>query len=308
MKLRKHIIKVILDFDGTCTQIPVVFEEYFHRFYRGFADYIDKSRSEGLIRGGPLTEAEWQEVQDAVRRHSPNAGWTLGGAPAAPAAADPYILADESAKLVLRRRGMKSPSLPHTINKEAYWACAAPWRPEALDTFTQLVAEGIAIHIVSNSSTEFIKGRLDELLASRPNLLRHVKVQSDAGKFRIGELTWDDSSRLSDEARARFALLPAVAEKTSTGEPWRPVYLRRGAYFDAINTVLAGNLEELENTVFCGDIWEMDLAMPFSLGALVHLVERAVPFSTYSYERQALNDCRDRGKVSKDLTGLLAWL
>jgi hypothetical protein len=52
----------------------------------------------------------------------------------------------------------------------------------------------------------------------------------------------------------------------------------------------------------------MDLAMPYALGAKVHLLDRAAPFETYTYERQALARYGDRGKMSPDLSGLLDWL
>ena len=71
---------------------------------------------------------------------------------------------------------------------------------------------------------------------------------------------------------------------------------------------LAGDLDELTQTVFCGDTWEMDLAMPYALGAKVHLLDRAAPFETYCYERQAVAAYADRGKTSADLSGLLDWL
>jgi hypothetical protein len=48
--------------------------------------------------------------------------------------------------------------------------------------------------------------------------------------------------------------------------------------------------------------------MPYALGATVHLVEQDDPFSTYCYERQALVAYGDRGRISADLSGLLAWL
>jgi hypothetical protein len=161
---------------------------------------------------------------------------------------------------------------------------------------------------VSNSSTEFIQDRLNELLANEPKLLPFVSVQSDAGKFRITEPKWDDG-RLSVDARFRFTSLPAAAVATnSISMLERPIYLRRGAYFEAIVAVLNGKLDSLKSTVFCGDIWEMDLAMPFALGANVHLIERAPPFSTCRYEREALAACGEQGKLSADLSGLIRWL
>ena len=135
-----------------------------------------------------------------------------------------------------------------------------------------------------------------------------ISVQSDAGKFRICELNWDDQAAVSVEAKRRFQALPAAYGEKLFIETERPIYLRRGAYFEAINSVLAGDFDALTNTVFCGDTWEMDLAMPYALGAKVHLLERAAPFETYRYERQALAGYGDRGKTSTDLSHLLDWL
>ena len=48
--------------------------------------------------------------------------------------------------------------------------------------------------------------------------------------------------------------------------------------------------------------------MPYALGAKVHLLDRAAPFDTYPYEREALVGYGDRGKTSADLSGLLIGL
>ena len=60
----------------------------------------------------------------------------------------------------------------------------------------------------------------------------------------------------------------------------------------------------LPNTVVCGDIWEMDLAMPYALGANVHLLDRTTPFDTYEYERYAVASSGDRAKTSVELSEL----
>jgi hypothetical protein len=290
------VAHIILDFDGTCTQIPPIFEAYLDLYCKGLNG-----------AGVSVTPSEWREAQAIVRQHSPRAGWMAGGCPSAPAAADPYILADEAAKLILRRRRATT-SGPLTAHKQAYDAALAPWREEALDTFSRLLEHGVQLHLVSNSGTDFITGRLRDLFGDNNPLRAKISVQSDAGKFRICELNWDDQDTLSAEARRRFQALPvAYGEKLLT-ETERPIYLRRGAYFEAINRALARDLDALTNTVFCGDIWEMDLAMPYALGANVHLLDRAVPFETYRYERQALVAYGDRGKTSADLSALLDWL
>jgi hypothetical protein len=296
MNTDSGLAHIVLDFDGTCTQIPPIFEAYLDLYCKGLND-----------SGLNVTLSEWRDAQATVRHHSPKAGWTLAGCPSAPAAADPYILADEAARLVLRRRGATTP-VPPTIHSQAYDAALAPWREEARDTFSRLVEHGIHLHFVSNSSTTFISRRLRDLFGGDNPVTAKISVQSDAGKFRICELNWDYQAAVSAEAKRRFQALPvAYGEKLLT-ETERPIYLRRGAYFEAINRVLAGDLDALTKTVFCGDTWEMDLAMPYELGAKVHLLDRAAPFETYCYERQALVAYGDRGKTSADLSGLLYWL
>jgi hypothetical protein len=268
----------------------VVFEDYLDRFLKG------------LVKAGfDISPTEWYDAQALVRQHSPAAGWMPAGCPAAPVAADPYILADEAAKLIVRMRKDVRP-LPN-VHTEAYVASAAPWRAEALKTFTLLIERGVRIHFVSNSSSAYITERVAQLVGTQQDLLSNISIQSDAGKFRICELSWPDQGAVSRKSARKFTALPAAVG----GVPQRPTYLRRGAYFEAINKVLAGDLGLLANTLFCGDIWEMDLAMPYALGARVHLLDRAAPFATYPYERKAIKACGARGKRSADLSRLLAW-
>ena len=79
----------------------------------------------------------------------------------------------------------------------------------------------------------------------------NISVQSDAGKFRICELNWDDQAAASVEAKRRLQALPVAYGEKLLAETERPIYLRRGAYFEAINSVLAGDFDALTNTVFC---------------------------------------------------------
>jgi hypothetical protein len=298
MHTDSRLAHIILDFDGTCTQIPPIFEAYLDLYRKGLNE-----------SGLNVTLSEWRDAQAIVRQHSPKAGWTLAGCPSAPAAADPYILADEAVRLILRRRGATTPvPIPPTVHAQAYDTALAPWREEARDTFSHLVERGVHLHFVSNSSTAFISGRLRDLFGDRNPVAAKISVQSGAGKFRICELNWDDQAAVSVEAKRRFQVLPVAYGEKPLPETERPIYLRRGAYFEAINRVLAGDFDALTNSVFCGDIWEMDLSMPYALGAKVHLLDRAAPFDTYSYERRALVGYGDRGKMSADLSGLLDWL
>ena len=68
------------------------------------------------------------------------------------------------------------------------------------------------LHFVSNSSTAMITRRLQELLKDHPSLQDKVAVQSDAGKFRIGELNWENQDAFLPEARQKFQELPAASD------------------------------------------------------------------------------------------------
>ena len=161
----------MLDFDGTCTQIPEIWETYLELFFNALGD-----------AGFNVSSAEWSEACDAVRKHSPKAAWTLAGCAAAPAAADPYMLADEATKLILRRRNDRRQA-PTEINAKAYAASPAPWREEAPDTFAKLIDRGLRLHFVSNSSTVVIAGRLQELLANPSSLERQDFSAQRRGKI-----------------------------------------------------------------------------------------------------------------------------
>jgi hypothetical protein len=296
MQTDSGLAHIVLDFDGTCTQIPPIFEAYLDLYCKGLNEL-----------GLNVTLSEWRDAQEVVRQYSPKAGWTVAVCPSAPAAGDPYVLADEAARLILRRRRART-SVPPSVHEQAYECARAPWRNEARDTFSHLLERGVHIHFVSNSSTKVIRRRLRELFGDNDPLAAKISVQSDAGKFRICELNWGDHATVSVEARQRFQALPVTYGEKPLPEIERPVYLRRGAYFEAISRVLEGDFDALPNTVFCGDTWEMDLAMPYALGAKIHLLDRAAPFETYAYERRALAGYGDRGKTSADLSGLLDWL
>ena len=188
----------------------------------------------------------------------------------------------------------------------AYNANLPPWRDDAASTFTLLQNNGINLHFISNSSTDTIQGQLKQLKG-----VANIPVNGGAAKYRITELTWDPPKTgpgIPPTVKKLFADLPAACTDQSLNNLGRPVYLRRGSYFESIWTALGEKVPDLSTTVFCGDIWELDLAMPYALGANIHFVERAGPFDTYPYERQIVTGYGQRGKIGPDLASLLEWL
>ena len=221
----------------------------------------------------------------------------------APAAADPYILAFEAASDLVTRFEIRK-LLPSDLHGRAYGEAHAPFREDLLEVLIGIDALGLGIQFVSNSSTRAIASRLDDLLSNHRDLRRKILVFGDAEKFRIREVA-PDISGTAQQLRAAFEALPAAATSAELG---RPIYLRRGAYFEALGRVWDRSGGTIENTIVCGDIWELDLAMPAALGSHVHLITRAAPYDTYDYELESARAAGARGGVSDDLGGLLTRL
>lgn len=276
---------VVLDFDGTCTLVE--------RVEKAFLDeYLTILAAANALQRDALAPL-WKAAIDDVRAAAPEAGWTLLDVPStAPAAADPYILSGEAA-LLLKRRGTIS-AIPGDAFKQAYGRHEAPFRPELEDVLEALVDKGLQVGFISNSERTVIAARLEKHLGGK--LMEKIHVTGGAAKFKVAELPvgWAGDGAAS---RDRFEALPGAA----TGQGLRrPIYLRRGWYFDAMCTFWKsfGAGYSMTETLVVGDVWELDLAMPQALGATVHLIKRAEPYRPYAYELAAAPT------ASEDLTYL----
>jgi FMN phosphatase YigB (HAD superfamily) len=291
MLVRMVLRYVVLDFDGTCTQIELAHAGFLAAYLAILED------ANGAARGA--LQPAWDAALARVRAAAPDAGWTLLGAPStAPAAADPYILAGEASALLQRDGALRV--LPPDGYARAYAANPAPWRPEVPEVLAGLVARGLRVGFVSNSDRLAIEMRLSDLLHADRALRRQIVVHGHAAKFTIGELPIGATGPGAAH-RARFEALDGSVRAPGTV---RPIYLRRAAYFDALCGLwrdLGATDYAIAETLVCGDIWELDLAMPRALGAGVHLIRRAPPFDSYPYELAQL----PAADTSADLRGLL---
>src|SRR5450432_3743842 len=121
---------VILDFDGTCTQVDRIQERF-------LAEYGQ------AIGAAPK---DWERVLATVSKAAPHAGWSLANAPStAPAGADPFILAGEASALLARARGATAPD----VFKQVYNKCIAPFRSELADVLEAL-AKKVKVAFISN--------------------------------------------------------------------------------------------------------------------------------------------------------------
>ncbi|MEO6774138.1 MAG: HAD family hydrolase [Kofleriaceae bacterium] len=267
---------VIFDFDGTCTQVDQVQAKFLDDYRRAiFAD-----------------DKPWEAAKARIAKASPNAGWNLMNAPStAPAGADPYILAGEAAALMARERKQEAPN----VFAKVYDHNVAPFRPELRDVIEALLKKRLEVAFISNSDKTKIAHRIQDLFHDKPHRAAQIQVFGGAQKFLVKELLVD--SPVTATQRAQFdQLAPGIR----IGELARPVYLRRGAYFEA----LCATRFPLAETLVVGDIWELDLAMPAALGAHVHLIQRAEPFPSYPYELAQLA----KGHTSPNLKALLKRL
>jgi FMN phosphatase YigB (HAD superfamily) len=273
---------VVLDFDGTFTDLAREAPGFEAAFPGLVADLL------GRELGGA-----WEEAVAAVRAEAPELGWTVEGQAVAPADADPYILASCAAQKIFDRVGVltREPGLRSdvitAIYKRAYRHTRAAFRPDAKAVFEQLCARGLPVYIVTNASTDAVERKLAELA---PQGREAIQVRGDAAKFVIG------AARERDE---RFERLPEARALPGLA---RPALLRRGRYFDVLAAMWRETGARPETTLVCGDIVELDLAMPAELGAHVHFITRP---RTYPYELEMVRALGARGGVSDMLTPLL---
>ena len=276
---------VVLDLDGTFTDLSREAPAFSAAFAGLAADLL----------GRPVDDV-WAEAERSVRARAPELAWTMGGHAVAPADADPYILASCVAHEVFDGLGVltREPALRadiiSTLFRRAYRHTGAAFRPGAAHLLEALLGRGLPVCFVTNAPAEVAQAKLDTLaLAERARL----SVRGDACKFMIGPPSRPD---------ARMARVPR--EKRLPGLT-RPLLLERGRYFDALAAVWETTGARPETTLVCGDIFELDLALPAELGAHVHFVKRP---RTHAYELDALAALGDRAGVSDGLAAVLARL
>jgi FMN phosphatase YigB (HAD superfamily) len=267
---------IVLDFDGTFTRV----DEEAAPFVEGFREDLN-----ALI--GERVDREWQEAWAHIARDPNSHGWQWGGQIVAPSHADPYIQATSIAQYIfdsrkifldLDRRGEALQALYANNYRKAHTI----FRDEARSVVEALVATGIPVVVVTNSHTDAVSAKLDTLA---PRGRERIEVIGDAKKYVVC-----DPEPLDD----RFS---SLEDELYIDDLARPIYLRRGKYFEALSAIWARTGARPETTIVCGDIFELDLAMPNRLGVHIHLVARP---STAAYERQAVH-AREDGAVSDDL-------
>jgi phosphoglycolate phosphatase-like HAD superfamily hydrolase len=279
---------VVLDFDGTFTDVAAEGAPFVRHFKSHLAELMGKSPER--------LEADWREEEAAVLAGAHAFGWDVGGRVVAPATADPYLLSNCVARQLMSRYGaLPDPSERHetlqTLYREAYKLTGTAFKPEAKEVLEALLGTGLPVWVVTNAHTDLVDAKLDRLA---PRGRERLKVKGDARKYLI------EDPQPSD---ARFTALPETL--SFHGLLPRPVYVRRGRYYEALRSIWEQTGTGPESTLVAGDIYELDLVLPAALGAHVQFVARdnALP-----YEVKAMEQLGPRGGTDKSLRAILPRL
>lgn len=245
---------VILDFDGTFTDAAAEGAPFAAAFKAGIFDLV----------GRDLT-AEWDEMVRTVQAKPHEYGWVFDGNIVAPALADPYILSTTVAQGVLDRVSiLKQPEHRNAVVQGLYhWAYGktlSVFREEAGAVLESVLSKGLRTYCITNATTDGVIRKLEKLL---PGVVTEKKITI----FGAAQKFWIGPPQRPDE---RWEKLPAEYRVAGLE---RPILVRRGRYFDALQKVLAETGCDPKDVIVCGDIFELDLSLPLNLGMQVHLVE-----------------------------------
>lgn len=268
---------VILDFDGTFTRVDEEAAPFLEAYRAGLA----------ALLGAPIDEP-WEQARATIEADPDRYGWEYEGRIVAPSHADPYILATSIAQLLLREHGDATRTHTEALFREAYASAGTVFRDDARDVVEALLARGVPVYVVTNSHTADVRAKIERLGARGADAL---PIRGDAQKWRLVE---------PERADPRFDALPRELRVDGLA---RPLFVRRGRYFEALRAIWDETDATPAGTLVCGDIYELDLALPAQLGARVHMVGRD---GTPAYERAAV--AAAGGTFSTELSGLLEQL
>jgi len=265
----------IFDFDGTVTDSEEEGKPYIQK-YQEYLCLLLKMTSEQL---SPLLKTELAEIT----AHPDDYGLRYKGRIVAPALADPYLRMQAMAGRIFDRLKIFLPdrdrecllNFLYAIDYDFSGTCfkdgAKPMLRELCST------EKILVYIVTNSGTDSVRKKIMTLSGGDTGLYNlGERVIGGAGKFRLGE---------QPEQLAETMTLDGLS---------RPVYLRRSSYYDVLNKLRDQHGVGWEDLTVIGDIFELDLALPFALGARIGLV---VNQFTPQYEKDFMAAHRTQARL-----------
>lgn len=238
---------VVVDFDGTATDVEEEGKDFGEAFYTDVAVFLGVDPLEFIARAVEL-EPKLDPAVDC---------WEFGGFKVAPATLDPYLRSARVSRLLARQlRPHISEAQLDTAFREFFLKnypdeSVACFKPGAKRLTRWMVNQGNAI-IVTNSGTGPVCAKLKKVAHGRRlTTKRKMCVYGDAKKYIIT----DDTDFLIEHIE-----IPGLVG--------RKVLLRRGHYYRLIaSQMVQRKVSGFGKVLVIGDVMELDLALPMYLGA-----------------------------------------
>ncbi len=277
---------IVFDFDGTLTDA----EEEGRPFRGGYLE--DVAVLCGISTGEVHVLAERFEA--LVAADPQGFGWMYDGHIVAPATVDPYLRMMPVARMIFEHLGRFQDSgdrdrlLDGILYKYNYPKTLTAFRAGARELLLRVPAE--ATYIVTNSHTEPVQDKVRQLSGQgeHPDALLWLvdRVHGRAKKYILDET---------------LTAVPATVTVPGLG---RPILPRRRLYFEVLDALRTEVGADWDQVCVVGDIFELDLVTPLTLGASVALV---VNQHTPQYEQDYLQ-AHPRGAVLGTLEAVGDWL
>ncbi len=274
---------IILDFDGTFTDVEAEAGPFYEAYRKDVVTIL-----------GPDFDDEWNAAQATIAENPGLHGWLHDGRIVAPGDADPYLRATVIMNMIFDQRGIYTDLEERTgvlqkLYFDNYPKADTVFRKEAKEVVEALLASDVPTLVVTNSATDDVQKKIDEL---DPKGRERLRVIGNARKFIVTDPTQPDE---------RFDSVPETIEVPDLE---RPIYPRRGHYFDLLQSIWTETGTNPAETLVAGDIFELDLMLPAVLGSEVMLVTKP---RTAPFEKTACA-ALERGSVTDDLHAVLARL
>ncbi|MGC4121264.1 MAG: HAD family hydrolase [Myxococcales bacterium] len=270
---------VILDFDGTMTDA----EAEGLPFTAGYLEDVATLTGRDLAEIHRMAKRFEEEVLAAPQRY----GWIYKGRIVCPATVDPYQRFMPVMKKILDACGAftveaERERLEQVLFRYNYKKTVRAFRPHAAEAL--LALQDFDTYVVTNAHVDPVRAKISELDAQAGGKLRWLldRVVGLAKKQVVEDTETDLPAELQ---------LPGLS---------RPVLVRRPHYRAVIDRLREGR--PWEQVVAVGDIFELDLSLPLTLGARIVLTANDfTPFWERSYV-----SAHPRGRVVEDLRELAA--
>jgi len=260
---------LVLDFDGTMTDAEAEGAPFRAGYLADIAALTGLPAAEVHL----LAERFEAEVAAAPDKH----GWVYDGRIVAPATVDPYLRIMPVARRILDHAEALQDERDRTrildaiLYKYNYQKTLDVPRTGSLEVLCAL--QSAPVYVVTNSHTDAVRRKLS-VLGAVPGGSNRLEWLLDRVHGRAKKYVTD-------------ADFTAVPEALSMPGLDRPVLLRRRHYHDVLDQLRCQAGASWSEVLVVGDIFELDLALPFQLGARVALMCNAF---TPTWERAYLTD------------------